>query len=397
MEYLEERYPEPDAAAVRPCRPSTDPAAHLSLRPQPRRCVLLAPPRRGARSRRGDVGFIERLRPPSGRGIHARRHRLTFPGRRGARDMLGFDLSEFPAIESWLAQLLQRPAVAAEANVIAAPPRCSLPPRRARGPRPGGRGTGVARPGRVLRGRRLCQRAPRAERRRVALARRPRGRIVGAVVAVPIGLGADRCASLSRARTLAYARGAPRHRAPNWDGADRRRQRLAGVPGLPAPAAFAPGGGRLGSYYVALALLLSVLVLAAESAVPNRLCLGRDPQSARTAPSISASRRRGTRRSAFVCSGAVTAIGAPSTLTRCASSTRTSSSDKPVASPARDGDVPRARSRFSGRCAARSSFYLGSERSSSQRCHAFTSSPTPGAGGHHARPARRFAGLARRT
>jgi glutathione S-transferase len=37
-----------------------------------------------------------------------------------ARDMLGFDLSPYPAIEGWLAQLLKRPAVAAEVDVIAA-------------------------------------------------------------------------------------------------------------------------------------------------------------------------------------------------------------------------------------------------------------------------------------
>lgn len=40
-----------------------------------------------------------------------------------ARDMLGFDLSPYRAIEGWLAQLLERPAVAAEVDVIAALPR----------------------------------------------------------------------------------------------------------------------------------------------------------------------------------------------------------------------------------------------------------------------------------
>jgi glutathione S-transferase len=37
-----------------------------------------------------------------------------------ARDMLGFDLSPYPHVEAWLEDLLERPAVAQEAGVVAA-------------------------------------------------------------------------------------------------------------------------------------------------------------------------------------------------------------------------------------------------------------------------------------
>jgi glutathione S-transferase len=40
-----------------------------------------------------------------------------------ARDMLGVDLSPYPALSGWLAELSARPAVAAEIEVVAALPR----------------------------------------------------------------------------------------------------------------------------------------------------------------------------------------------------------------------------------------------------------------------------------
>jgi glutathione S-transferase len=37
-----------------------------------------------------------------------------------ARDMLGVDLDRFPSLSDWLARLEQRPAIAAEAGIVAA-------------------------------------------------------------------------------------------------------------------------------------------------------------------------------------------------------------------------------------------------------------------------------------
>ena len=37
-----------------------------------------------------------------------------------ARDMLGVDYDGFPAVPDWLARLEQRPAIAAEAGIVAA-------------------------------------------------------------------------------------------------------------------------------------------------------------------------------------------------------------------------------------------------------------------------------------
>ena len=133
--------------------------------------------------------------------------------------------------------------------------------------------------------------------------------LVGAVVAVPIGLGAHRLRGAYLALgTLAYAE-ALRAIALNWTGLTGGGSGLVGIPGLPAPAAFAPGGGRLGSYYVALALLLSVLALAAGL---RRCRIGlawaaiREREDRAVHLGLATTRYKVL---AFVCSGAVTAIG----------------------------------------------------------------------------------------
>jgi glutathione S-transferase len=124
MEYLEERYPEP---ALMPA----DPADRALVRLYVDRFD----------QNLGDAYYALRRGDPDGAERLA--HCLSFVDRylqRGprpytladiaylpwglrARDMLGVDLSSYPALEGWLAQLLERPAVAAEADVIAALPR----------------------------------------------------------------------------------------------------------------------------------------------------------------------------------------------------------------------------------------------------------------------------------
>jgi glutathione S-transferase len=124
MEYVEERYPEP---ALLP--------ADLADRARVRLHVYRFDLNLGDAYysfRRGEGHGAERLAHCLGlidRSLARGRRSYTLadiaylPWVLRARDMLGFDLSGFPAIESWLAQLLERPAVAAEADVVAALPR----------------------------------------------------------------------------------------------------------------------------------------------------------------------------------------------------------------------------------------------------------------------------------
>jgi glutathione S-transferase len=121
MEYLEERYPEPallpadreDRALVRLriFRFDTNLGdAYYSLR---------RGEEHGAERLAHCLSFIERFLS-RGPGSYSLADIAYLPWVLRARDMLGVDLSDFPAIEGWLAQLLERPAVAAEADVIAA-------------------------------------------------------------------------------------------------------------------------------------------------------------------------------------------------------------------------------------------------------------------------------------
>ena len=125
MEYLEERYPEPallpadreERALVRLRIDRFDinlGDAYYSLR---------RGEEHGAERLAHCLGFIERFLVAGGPRQYTLADIAYLPWVLRAREMLGFDLSEFPAIESWLAHLLERPAVAAEADVIAALPR----------------------------------------------------------------------------------------------------------------------------------------------------------------------------------------------------------------------------------------------------------------------------------
>jgi RNA polymerase-associated protein len=121
MQYLEERYPEPSLLPV-------DPAARAQVRLAIHRFDLNLGDAYYA-FRRGDENGAERLE-------HCL-SRLEAYGQRGprpytladisylpwivrARDMLGVDLSPYPAISGWLAEVSARPAVAAEIDVVAA-------------------------------------------------------------------------------------------------------------------------------------------------------------------------------------------------------------------------------------------------------------------------------------
>ena len=136
--------------------------------------------------------------------------------------------------------------------------------------------------------------------------------LAGAVVAAPIGLTAHRLHGAYLALgTLAYAE-ALRLVALNWTGVTGGGSGLVGIPDLPVPwldASDALHRGRVGGYYVALALLLAALGIAAGlrrsraglAWAAIRECEGRAAQLG-VAPTP-------YKVLAFVCSGAVTAAG----------------------------------------------------------------------------------------
>jgi glutathione S-transferase len=68
------------------------------------------------------LGFVERFLA-SGARAYTLADIAYLPWVPRARDMLGFDLSPYPALSGWLAELSARPAVAAEIDVVAALPR----------------------------------------------------------------------------------------------------------------------------------------------------------------------------------------------------------------------------------------------------------------------------------
>ena len=121
MEYLEERYPD---AALLPA----DPADRALVRLRIERFDENLGDAYYA-LRRGDedgtdrlahcLGFVEHYLA-SGPRPYTLADIAYLPWVLRARDMLGFDLSPFPALESWLGVLLERPAVAVEAGVVAA-------------------------------------------------------------------------------------------------------------------------------------------------------------------------------------------------------------------------------------------------------------------------------------
>ena len=124
MEFLEERYPEP---ALLPADPADRAAARLVVF----RDDDLTDPYYAFR--RGEDGAREELDAALGRfdALLAERPYLggmeygladiaLVPWFLRARDMLGVELDGFPALVDWLARLEERPAIAAEAGIVAA-------------------------------------------------------------------------------------------------------------------------------------------------------------------------------------------------------------------------------------------------------------------------------------
>jgi glutathione S-transferase len=123
MEFLEERYPEP---ALLPADPADRAAARLLIF---RDSDLTSPyyalrrEEEGARERYDEaLGRFEALvaeRPYLSGAEYGLADIALVPWFLRARDMLGVELDGFPALEDWLARLEERPAVAAEAGVVA--------------------------------------------------------------------------------------------------------------------------------------------------------------------------------------------------------------------------------------------------------------------------------------
>jgi len=124
MEFLEERYPEP------PLLPA-DPADRAAVRLRIFRDHDFTDPYYAFR--RGEDGAREQLDEALGRFDAALGERpylggmdygladIAFvPWVLRARDMLGVELDGFPSLADWLARLEQRPAIAAEAGIVAA-------------------------------------------------------------------------------------------------------------------------------------------------------------------------------------------------------------------------------------------------------------------------------------
>ncbi len=123
MEFLEERYPEP---ALLPADPADRAAARLLIF---RDSDLTSPyyalrrDEEGARERYDEaLGRFEALlgeQPYLSGAEYGLADIALVPWFLRARDMLGVELDGFPALEDWLARLEERPAIAAEAGVVA--------------------------------------------------------------------------------------------------------------------------------------------------------------------------------------------------------------------------------------------------------------------------------------
>jgi len=124
MEFLEERYPEP------PLLPP-DPADRAFVRLLIFRDHELTDPYYAFR--RGEKGAREELDAMLGaldivlgerRFLGGAEYGLAdiayIPWLLRTRDMLGFDLDGYPSLSAWLARLEERPAIAAEAGIVAA-------------------------------------------------------------------------------------------------------------------------------------------------------------------------------------------------------------------------------------------------------------------------------------
>jgi glutathione S-transferase len=124
MEFLEERYPEPSLLPP-------DPADRAAVRLLVFRDHDLTDPYYAFR--RGEDGALKELAAVLGRfdsmlaeqpylgGAEYGLGDIAFvPWLLRARDMLGVELDTFPSLVDWLARLEQRPAIAAEAGIVAA-------------------------------------------------------------------------------------------------------------------------------------------------------------------------------------------------------------------------------------------------------------------------------------
>jgi glutathione S-transferase len=123
-EYLEERYPEP---ALLPADPAERAIARLLVF----RFDEFSDPYYAFR--RGDEGGAERFGAEIGHLDELLRHMPYLTGRAygladidyvpwvlRARDLFGFPLDAYPAVTDWLERLVERPAIAAELDVVAA-------------------------------------------------------------------------------------------------------------------------------------------------------------------------------------------------------------------------------------------------------------------------------------
>jgi len=122
MEFLEERYPEP---ALLPA----DPADRAFVRLKILRENDLTAPYYAFRRGEGFDHFDRALRafdaalaarPFIGGAEYSLADIAYVPWILRARDMLGVDFAPYPALTDWLARLEERPAVAAEAGIVAA-------------------------------------------------------------------------------------------------------------------------------------------------------------------------------------------------------------------------------------------------------------------------------------